>query len=90
MHRLGRLLVLGALVGSLLMLAPPPPSAAPITAPPGRWKVDLAGATVRESSPTLADLDADGTLEILFGAHDSKVWAVHGTTGRRSPGGLSR
>ena len=46
------------------------------------WQRDLPGATVRESSPTLVDLDADGTLEIMFGAHDSRVWALHGTTGQ--------
>jgi putative cell wall-binding protein len=85
MSRIGGSLVLGALVAALLTFAPHA-DAAPMAVPTVVWQRDLPGATVRESSPTLADLDADGSLELVFGGHDSKVWAVHGTTGQTVAG----
>jgi putative cell wall-binding protein len=50
------------------------------------WTRQLPGAVVRESSPTLVDLDADGTLELAFGGHDRRIWAIHGTTGQTVAG----
>ena len=50
------------------------------------WRRDLPGATVRESSPVLVDLDVDGTLEVAFGGHDSKIWAVHAVNGQTVAG----
>ena len=82
MSRIGGPLLVGALVAGIFVLAPPPPAvAAPIAKPAVVWTRTLPGATVRESSPTLLDLDADGRLELAFGAHDRKIWAVHGTDG---------
>ena len=37
--------------------------------------------TIRESSPLLADIGADGDLDVVFGGHDGKVWALRGTNG---------
>ncbi len=82
MLRIGGPLIAGALVAGLVALAPPPPaSAAPVAAPTVVWTRTLPGATVRESSPTLVDLGADGSLDLVFGAHDRKIWAVHGSDG---------
>lgn len=85
MSRLSRIVPLGALVAALLVLAPSPSKAA-VDDVSQVWARDLPGATIRESSPVFVDLDADGMLEIAFGAHDKKVWALKGTTGATQPG----
>lgn len=77
-------IVLLALVAATLTVAPRADAA--VTDVTVVWQRDLPGATVRESSPTLVDLDADGSLEMVFGSHDSKVWAIHGTTGQTAAG----
>lgn len=84
MSRNARVLLVVAFLAAVLVLAPHA-DAAPddITVV---WARTLPGATVRESSPTLVDLDADGTLELVFGAHDARIWAIHGTTGQTVAG----
>jgi hypothetical protein len=53
-------------------------------APSQRWAVELPAA-VRESSPLIADLDGGG-LDMAFGAHDGKVYALHAGDGTPVPG----
>lgn len=84
MSRIGGPLLGAALLASAFVLAPRADAA--ITDLSVVWTRELPGATVRESSPTLVDLDSDGTLELVFGAHDRRVWAVHGTTGQTVAG----
>jgi hypothetical protein len=43
---------------------------------PGFSNVTLGGAAT-EASPAVADLDGDGTLEILIGAEDRRLYAFH-------------
>ncbi|HZE19989.1 MAG TPA: FG-GAP-like repeat-containing protein, partial [Candidatus Angelobacter sp.] len=43
---------------------------------PGFTNVTLGGA-LTEASPAVVDLDGDGTLEILIGAEDRKVYGFH-------------
>jgi hypothetical protein len=43
---------------------------------PGFSDVTLGGAAT-EASPAVADLDGDGTLEILIGAEDRRLYAFH-------------
>jgi hypothetical protein len=43
---------------------------------PGFANVTLGGAPT-EASPAVADLDGDGTLEILIGAEDRRLYAFH-------------
>jgi putative cell wall-binding protein len=50
------------------------------------WRRELPGAVVRESSPGLADLDADGRLDVVFGAHDQRVYALRGGDGANVAG----
>ena len=52
-----------------------PASAAPVQ----HWAVDLPAA-VRESSPLVVDLDGGGP-DVVFGAHDGKVYALHASNG---------
>ncbi|MEA3020261.1 MAG: hypothetical protein QOI47_1785 [Actinomycetota bacterium] len=85
MSRIGGTLFVAALVAAGVTFVPSA-HAAGVTKPTEVWRRDLPGATVRESSPTLVDLDADGTLEIMFGSHDKKVWAIHGVTGQTVAG----
>lgn len=42
---------------------------------PGWSSVQLGGAT--EASPAVADLDGDGSLEVLIGAEDRRLYAFH-------------
>ena len=84
MSRLSRVVLVVAVLGAILAFAPRADGA--VTDITEVWARTLAGSTVRESSPVLADLDADGKLEVLFGAHDKKVWALHGTTGQNVAG----
>ena len=86
MPRIGGTVVPVLALACGLVASAPHVAAAPVPQPTVMWQRDLPGATVRESSPTLADLDADGTLEVLFGAHDSKVWALHGVNGQTVAG----
>ena len=57
-----------------------PASAAPVQ----QWAVDIPAA-VRESSPLAVDLDGGGT-DVVFGAHDGRVYALHGANGTPVPG----
>ncbi|MGI8683920.1 MAG: FG-GAP repeat domain-containing protein, partial [Acidimicrobiales bacterium] len=52
--------------------------------PAQKWAVDLPAA-VRESSPLVVDLDGGGA-DVSFGAHDGKVYALHGSDGTTVPG----
>lgn len=82
----GRRVVLPAVLlaaGSLVALVHPV-AAAP--APPGIvWQRDLPGAAIRESSPALVDLAGTGTLDVVVGALDGKLYAVRGTDGSTVP-----
>jgi hypothetical protein len=49
------------------------------------WKATLPGSPVRESSPTVATLDASGPA-MLVGGLDGKVWALHLSDGSAVPG----
>ena len=69
--------------GAGLVAAASPASAAPSQ----KWSVDLPGAAVRESSPLAINLD--GQTDIVFGAQDNKVYAIHGSDGS-SVGGWPR
>ncbi|HUP68331.1 MAG TPA: VCBS repeat-containing protein [Acidimicrobiales bacterium] len=75
-RRATQALLAGALVAAGLVSAVTPASAAPSS----RWSIDLPGAAVRESSPLGIDLDGGG-LDVVFGAHDAKVYALHGSDG---------
>src|SRR5690349_19003941 len=86
MSRIGGSVLGAALVASSVFVLVPRAADAAVTDVSVVWTRDLPGATVRESSPTLVDLDSDGTLELVFGAHDRRVWAVHGTTGQTVAG----
>jgi hypothetical protein len=61
MSRFGGFLLVVTFVLAGLAVVPGPVDAA-VTDVSVVWTRDLPGATVRESSPTLADLDADGSL----------------------------
>jgi hypothetical protein len=45
------------------------------------WGAELPGVTIRESSPLVADVDADGTSDVVVGALDGRVRALHGQDG---------
>ncbi len=64
-------------LGAGLVLVGGEPAAA---APTLRWSIDLPGGAIRESSPLGVDLDGGG-LDIVVGAHDRRVHAVHGSDG---------
>jgi len=85
MSRIGGPLLAVALVGALLTLSPHGAGAAANDVVEV-WRRDLPGATIRESSPSLMDLDADGKLDVVVGAHDSRIYALHGTTGQHVAG----
>lgn len=83
MRRPARAASLVAVVGALLGLVPASPASA---APTQVWRRDLPGAPVYESSPLLVDLDASGTLDVVFGAHDARLHALKGTDGTNVAG----
>ncbi|HYD08884.1 MAG TPA: cell wall-binding repeat-containing protein [Acidimicrobiales bacterium] len=85
MSRIGGSVLVAAMCAALLSLAPDGADAA-TTDVTEVWRRDIPGATVRESSPSLMDLDADGRLDIVFGAHDRRIHALHGTTGANVAG----
>jgi putative cell wall-binding protein len=76
-----RLLSRGAATIAALSLAPllavVPADAATFPTPGPTWTRTLPGAPVYESSPALADLGATGSLDIVVGAWDGKVYALH-------------
>jgi putative cell wall-binding protein len=73
-----------AVVGaSALVLVPGALAATPTL--PRVWVHDLPGVRVGESSPALADVGSDGDLDVVFGGHDGKVWALRGTNGSVVP-----
>jgi putative cell wall-binding protein len=84
MSRIGGTVGLVALVAAMVVSIPTAQAA--VTDVRVVWQRDLPGATVRESSPSLVDLDADGSLEVMFGSHDNRIWAIHGTTGQTVAG----
>ena len=69
-------LLLAPLVAAGTLVAAAGPAAA---APAPKWSVDIP-APIRESSPLVVDLDGGG-LDVAFGAHDGKVYALHGSDG---------
>ena len=73
-RRLAVLLVPVAAAAGLVAGASPASAA-----PTQQWSVDLPSA-VRESSPLVVDLDG-GSPDVVFGAHDGKVYALHGDNG---------
>ncbi|HVE47413.1 MAG TPA: FG-GAP-like repeat-containing protein [Acidimicrobiales bacterium] len=75
-RRAGPSLLAAALVSAGLVSGIRPVAAAPSA----RWSIDLPGAAVRESSPLGVDLDGGG-LDVVFGAHDGRVYALHGSDG---------
>ena len=85
MSRLVRPLLVVALLGSGA-LAVPRGAGAAVDDVTEVWHRDLPGATIRESSPVLVDLDVDGTLDVAFGGHDMKLWALHGVNGQTVAG----
>lgn len=84
MFRLVRVVLLVALLGAGLLSVPR--ATAAVTDVTEVWRRDLPGATIRESSPVLVDLDVDGTLEVAFGGHDKQLWALHGVNGQTVAG----
>ena len=85
MHpRLRSLLCLALLcLGVVAPLTAPSPAAAanPAWADTPVWTANLPGF-VRESSPAVADLDGDGVLDMVVGAHDGNVHALRGQNGQ--------
>jgi hypothetical protein len=61
-------------------------SAAAIPAPRAVWSRQLPGQGARESSPTLADLNRDGLLDVVVGNLDGKLYAFGGIGGATLPG----
>lgn len=78
-RRLVAVFTVALLVASALLFSPRARAQTPTL--PRVWVRDLPGATVRESSPLLTDVDADGGLDLVFGAHDGKLWALRGGDG---------
>lgn len=78
MRRFLRSLPALGVVATLLALVPTAPAGA---APSQTWRRDLPGGPVYESSPLLVDVDASGTLDAVFGAHDRRLHALKGTDG---------
>ena len=74
------LLLAPVVAATALVTAAAPASAAPVQ----QWAVDVPAA-VRESSPLAVDLDGGG-LDVVFGAHDGRVYALHGNDGTAVPG----
>ncbi|MGH9181457.1 MAG: hypothetical protein ACRDY5_07060, partial [Acidimicrobiales bacterium] len=72
--RLRAALTAVVVTAGLVAVAGEPASAAPSP----RWSIDLPGAAVRESSPLGIDLDGGG-LDIVVGALDRRVYALHGS-----------
>jgi hypothetical protein len=65
-----------AVTATVVVLGPAEPASA---APVQRWAVELPAA-VRESSPLITDLDGGGP-DVAFGAHDGRLYALHGSDG---------
>ena len=73
------LLAVAVITAGLVTVAAPADAA-----PAQRWAVEVPAA-VRESSPLLVDLDGGGS-DVAFGAHDGRVYALHGSNGTTVPG----
>jgi hypothetical protein len=74
---------LAALAAGVAVLAAPSLANAQTIAdePVQVWLRTLPGATVRQSSPLLLDLDGDGRLDVTFGAYDARVYSLSGVDG---------
>jgi outer membrane protein assembly factor BamB len=73
-----------ALATSVAVLAVPTLASAQTSPndPAQVWVRPLPGATVRQSSPLLLDVDGDGKLDLTFGAYDKRIYSLAGTTGQ--------
>ncbi|MGH2706007.1 MAG: FG-GAP-like repeat-containing protein [Actinomycetota bacterium] len=74
-RRLGRVLSVALLVSAAVVPLAGPAEAAPRLV----WERTLGGP-VQESSPVIADLDGGGP-DVVFGARDGQVWALHAGDG---------
>ena len=73
--------VVAVAVTGMVSVSVEPAAAAPVQ----RWAVDLPGALIRESSPLAVDLDGGGE-DVMVGAHDGRLYALHGSDGSAVPG----
>ncbi|MFA5031796.1 MAG: PQQ-binding-like beta-propeller repeat protein [bacterium] len=48
--------------------------------PDVKWSY-VTGSGVESFGPTVADIDADGSIEVIVGSLDSKVYSINGSTG---------
>lgn len=64
----------------LLVLVPNASAAAPLL----KWSKNLAGVVTRESSPMPINFNG-GSVDVLFGAHDGRVYVLNGDTGGNVP-----
>lgn len=83
MARTPRTALAVALVGAVLAIVPAAP--APAASATQVWRRELPSSPVRESSPLLIDVDRDGQLDAVFGAHDQRLWSLRGTDGGSTP-----
>ena len=83
MHPRWRVLLPVALAASSVTMLPH--SAAAAAEPALIWQHDLPGAAIRESSPALVDLAGTGTLDVVVGALDNRLYALRGTDGSVAP-----
>src|SRR2546421_176145 len=69
--------------GTLAASSPSPAGAAPTQ----RWTQRIAGAWFAWSSPSIADVNGDGSKDVVVGGQDGKVYAfdAHGTSLPRRP-----